>query len=344
MTEVRGPVAGRAEEGRRAWVLRWGLIASLALASAVLTGPGLPPRSGPTDALPIPTETGLTVPSVPVAPSEARVVPAVARATIVAARDDVPDSYRDGCHLDFRAVQPAVCTYGDPDASRTAVLFGDSHAAQWLPALDVIASERGWRLVVYTKTACPPYAATVWDRTRGRVYSECDTWRRRVFRELTATKPDLVFVGGARRYLRAGDGDGPPRMTEVVSTARIRDMLERLHRSAASVWLLGDTPWLPGERPGCSELATPADACAFDVDSTLDPAFARIERNATIATGSQVLSINDWICPGRRCPIVDDGVTIYRDAHHITATYMAALAPRIGARIDTLVGSAYLPA
>ena len=72
-------------------------------------------------------------------------------------RDDLPASYADGCHInDYQAKKPVDCVYGDPQGTRTAVLFGDSHAAQWLPALDRYARDRGWRLEYHTKAACSP--------------------------------------------------------------------------------------------------------------------------------------------------------------------------------------------
>ena len=43
-----------------------------------------------------------------------------------------------------------------PSSKTTVVLFGDSHAMQWFPALNGLAKEHDWRLVGLTKAACPP--------------------------------------------------------------------------------------------------------------------------------------------------------------------------------------------
>ena len=56
-----------------------------------------------------------------------------------------------------RPARPA-CVYGDRGARTTVVLFGDSHAMQYFPALQRIAGRRHWRLVELTKAACPPAA------------------------------------------------------------------------------------------------------------------------------------------------------------------------------------------
>ena len=43
-----------------------------------------------------------------------------------------------------------------PSSKTTVVLFGDSHAMQWFPALNGLAKEHDWRLVGLTKAARPP--------------------------------------------------------------------------------------------------------------------------------------------------------------------------------------------
>ena len=238
----------------------------------------------------------------------------------------------------FTTTDLAECAYGDPESSQVAVLFGDSHAAQWLPALDIVAAERGWKLLVHTKTACPPYQATIWDSVRKRAYGECDAWRKKVYQEIARTKPSIVFVGGANRYRIADGPDRPSQGLRLVTAERIEAMLRQLDRSSETVWLLAETPWFTGEELACLQGDPPADACATDDQSALDEDFARTERTATLATGTHLLSINDRICPDEECQVIEDDVVVFRDTHHLSATFMAGLAPRVGARIDSLGG------
>ena len=46
--------------------------------------------------------------------------------------------------------------------------MGGSHAAHWLPALQVVAEEKGWRVVNITKGAClfTPAPQTAYDNSR----------------------------------------------------------------------------------------------------------------------------------------------------------------------------------
>ncbi|MET7425273.1 SGNH hydrolase domain-containing protein [Dactylosporangium sp. NPDC005555] len=65
----------------------------------------------------------------------------------------VPEIYGDGCHRNYTSVKDPACVFGDPSSKTVVALFGDSHAAQWFPAMRRLAEERRWRLVVHTKSA-----------------------------------------------------------------------------------------------------------------------------------------------------------------------------------------------
>ncbi|WP_281032988.1 SGNH hydrolase domain-containing protein, partial [Mesorhizobium sp. M6A.T.Ce.TU.016.01.1.1] len=66
-------------------------------------------------------------------------------------------------HQEQDSTQAVGCQLGDPQGTRTIVVAGDSHAAQWIPAIDKIARDRKWKLVTFTKAACPFTLAAVTD-------------------------------------------------------------------------------------------------------------------------------------------------------------------------------------
>ena len=49
----------------------------------------------------------------------------------------------------------AECASGDVASPTTVVLFGDSHAAMWDPALNPVAEQQHWRLETLAKVTCP---------------------------------------------------------------------------------------------------------------------------------------------------------------------------------------------
>ena len=120
---------------------------------------------------------------------------------------------------DLPAAQSPSCVYGASHADTTVVLFGDSHAAQWFPAIDSIARRRGWRLVALTKTACPVPQVVVINGRLARRYTECEAWRRSAIDRISALRPALVVAASARSY-KLLVGGGQQEWTESSTDAR----------------------------------------------------------------------------------------------------------------------------
>ena len=54
------------------------------------------------------------------------------------------------------------------------------------------------------------------------------------------------------------------------------------------------------------------------------------EQNVAAATGAGLIVLTDQICPGTgNCPVVINNTIVWRDQHHLTATFAATLAPAI---------------
>ena len=52
---------------------------------------------------------------------------------------------------------------------------------QYFPALDELAENHNWRLIVLTKAECPPEEVEVRSMVEDREYSQCDEWREKAF-------------------------------------------------------------------------------------------------------------------------------------------------------------------
>ena len=51
---------------------------------------------------------------------------------------------------------------------------------------------------------------------------------------------------------------------------------------------------------------------------------------------SAVVDLSDILCPGSSCPVVIDRMIVYRDDHHLTATFAASLADVLGERLPPI--------
>ena len=161
------------------------------------------------------------------------------QASFTAARDDVPTIYASGCHADFHATVPAGCAFGEAGADTTVVLFGDSHAAHWFPAVRRAAAERGWQLVSLTKSSCPPPSVPLVSPALGRPYAECGAWREAALARIDRLRPAVVVTSGSADYVAAGGQPGVSVEAWGRGTART---FGRLSASAGHVLHFEDTP------------------------------------------------------------------------------------------------------
>jgi peptidoglycan/LPS O-acetylase OafA/YrhL len=240
--------------------------------------------------------------------------------------------WTDGCLLDLPVTQSPDCVYGAPRADTTVVLFGDSHAAQWFPAVDSIAHRRGWRLVALTKTACPVPQVVVINGQLARRYTECEAWRRSTLDRIAALRPALVVAASARSYKLLVDR-GQQEWTESSSAAReawragLQRTVASLAGSGARVVVLEDTPRMPFDVPRCLvKNIEHQSRCAVPVARAVDTALAAKERAAVQQTPTaSYVSLNATICDSV-CSTVRDGVVRYSDSNHLSVRYVTSLA------------------
>jgi hypothetical protein len=242
-------------------------------------------------------------------------------------------AYRDvprwrNCLLRPAVVEtPADCSFGDAGASRRIVLFGDSHAAQWLSPLAEIASRDGYRLDLRAKESCPPAEMTVVSVTFGREYRECDQWRSRVLDEVGADPPAFVVTAS---YDYISDRRWVPGWSTVVN---------RLLASGTEVLYLRPTPLPDFDVPTClSGALNRWQDCALPAHRTHEDPMATLIA-AGRYPGAQLVDVTDHLCTAQGCPAVRDHVLIYRDRSHLTDTAARGLEPVLFAALWPMLSS-----
>jgi peptidoglycan/LPS O-acetylase OafA/YrhL len=298
------------------------------------TPPTAPPTPEPT---PVPTEPP-PAPTVPplADPVIAGPLPAGLSPRLRDVKDDLPASYADGCHLGFDAEASAECAYGDPTATTTVVLYGDSHAAQWLPALDELAYVRGWRVISLTKSACPPVDLPVWNAPKKRSYRECARWQDSAMERIAAERPVIVFVAGYHVYEFLDEDTRRPLADDPAAWGEsLGRTIGAIEATGAQVILMGETPQLGVVPDEC--LASERDsveACTETAADVVDPLYAQLEQDVATATGAKLMSFTGLLCPDGTCPLVFGTTPVYRDDQHLTATFVRALTPIMDIWVD----------
>jgi hypothetical protein len=254
------------------------------------------------------------------------------------ARKDTNRIRADRCQSLFDWTEVKQCVYGVRDSGRRWVLWGDSHAVQWFPALEANAIEAGVALQVFGKTSCPPALVPIYSHKWGRRYTECTSWSEEVFGQVLGMPAGtVVFLSGMNEYSveRAGRALSDQDSAALIAQGT-RGVAQRLTQRGLTVVSLRDTPFPPFDVPACvAENVSDPSLCDFERPAE-DRGTSWEERVLGDVPGVQFMDLLDQVCGPRICPAVVDGILRWRDEDHLTATYAATLAGPMGAQLEGL--------
>lgn len=233
-----------------------------------------------------------------------------------------------GCDHWYRSAVVTPCAFGNPDAHRLAVSFGDSVSTEWVPAYVRLFDRPGWRLIVFTHSSCPSVDAPWYDPAAHRMNVNCIKWRRAVIRRIAELKPDVVLTSTIYDY----------GFTRDQWIGGSRAVFKDLALAAKQVVVLRSTPRSERLSPDCvvprSWLYTiiegkRASCTAPAYTSESDAVFRWITEAARPFRNVHVLDMTEAYCPGGVCHALVRGQPMFRDDHHFTATFAASLAPAL---------------
>ncbi len=233
------------------------------------------------------------------------------------------------CFATFRDTTAPSCVLGDPDADTTVAALGDSHMGMWLPALDAMGAEDGFRVVPYVKWACPSV-----DVPTVAVHGPegtCDEFREWSVEQVRELKPDVVLL--SNRVL-------PPNLdaedSELVSVWEhgVRSTLATMSQIAPTVRVFGDVPRVEVD-PGDCLSARDSTMATCTLDATPRSAQGIVAtRQAAEDAGVPFVDVEPLACAHLRCPLVVDQTVVYRDDDHISLTWGRRLTDDLRQRLD----------
>jgi peptidoglycan/LPS O-acetylase OafA/YrhL len=229
-----------------------------------------------------------------------------------------PVIYDDNCHVNNGQTVSPECTYGDRGAKKKIVLFGDSHAAQWFPALERLANENNFELISLTKSACPGPAVEKVDSGEYK-NADCFAWRDNSFKRIAKLKPYAVIFSGFQHF-EVPDSYSSRREWWQAGQKRT---LNSLRGNADHIVYITDTPHPQQDIPACL-----AGGVISDCDDS--------ERSEAISIpGLKAVNPTPWLCTDKCSSVVNEQVA-YRDGSHISIAMSESLAEPLGQALKRL--------
>jgi hypothetical protein len=254
------------------------------------------------------------------------------RRIVLPSPDDAVLAQNSPCLPIEIAVMLRPCEFGVPasKARQTIALLGDSHAAHWRAALELVAQREGWRGISITRSGCPLSRAPARLTPASRRIS-CLQWNEQM-PPWFAQHPEIhtaVVVAHVAAQVTAAQGKTPFE----TKVAGFIAAWKALPKSVSRIVVIRDTPLVGYEALACVRAAhakheDAGKVCAVPRAAALrrpDPAVAAARRLHSKRV--RIIDLTRFLCDARLCFPVVGGALVYKDDQHLTDIFATTLGP-----------------
>jgi len=239
------------------------------------------------------------------------------------------------------------CVYGDPQATRTLVVYGDSNAIMWLPAFDSWGYLNQWRIVAIVHYSCSPWNRP-WEppnllQPNGVSEGICRQWRKNAMEAIKTLQPTAVAPIG----IENGINNNPnlPHSTMVQIASAVAGLITAFKSEHIATVLLQPAPEFPwASSPSTCLSRHNGNSRSCDLPSSIvstqqmGSAFARA---AVIAHIYEIPTVR-FFCGPVRCPVLvtlhSHNYLIYADGYHLSLLYTQQLGEAMAPLISKDLG------
>lgn len=240
----------------------------------------------------------------------------------LAVGNDLPVTSFNGHISDFEDGDVHIGEYGDLFATKTIALAGGSHAEMWITALDILGKQNHFKVRTYLKMGCP-LTAEAQPKQSGVPYPQCREWVDKVMPMIIADRPDAVFTNSTRPRDN-NPGDWVP--------DDYLPIFDQFAQAGIPVLGMRDSPWPHNgggaiNTPDCLSKSSNKDCSATRASglSPTDPTLDIVPKFPNV----HPIDLSDGICDPTTCPAVVGNIIVYKDWHHLSATYIRSLIPEL---------------
>ena len=177
---------------------------------------------------------------------------------------------------------------------------GDSHAAQWFPALEKLSASKKITLSSITKSSCPITVNSFY--SAGKLDKSCDLWHTNILKFINSGNFDYIIFSNFDRYGYDVGGKG--------WLNGVSDFVNKIS-GPAKIIQIQDTP-----KPN-------SDVVACLSTHQKNPTFCDFKSGSApkvINSKLDYLDPTSWLCQNESCTAVLNGVNVYRDGSHISVS------------------------
>jgi peptidoglycan/LPS O-acetylase OafA/YrhL len=221
-----------------------------------------------------------------------------------------------------------TCTFGDTrDPTLKIVLAGDSISAQWGTALQTIAADHHWELITQVHAGCPLTAVPTMLLSNSTTFADCHVWSTAALHNIITTiKPDVVITSDLPESVTPSTAVGTA-SNRVVARGMEQDWTE-LIQHGIKVVPIRETPEMGQNIPDClSASGATVASCSVSASKAIEPVTPITIAADAMRSKVGLITMNSFICAPTTCAPVVGNVLVYRDAHHLTGTYITTLRP-----------------
>jgi len=245
--------------------------------------------------------------------------------------------------------KPIPCLMGDTNSSKVMVLFGDSNAASWTPAINYAAKKLHFRLDVFIFLGCssqiqsPQSVTTTTLGASASVLKQCNVYHRHLAKAVQSLHPTVLV---SARVGMDGGGSGPQDWNAYGRDWNYTFNLLSQGRTVTKRVILGTTP-NDGPSKGPGEV-TNIPACIARHPTDILPCspsyvigkntlwsyqrYLHRDQIAASVAHAKLISTTQWFCQSiasgtAHCPGIIGKYLVYVDQDHISTAYMLTIAP-----------------